>query len=48
MKRFFNVSGPCLPEKHYMIPSQQRCKGIKQLIDQIFFRLFPEKKIPQI
>ncbi len=34
MKRFFNVSGPCLPEKHYMIPSHRRIKGLRELIDQ--------------
>ncbi len=34
MKRFFNISGPCLPDEHYMIPSQQRCKGLMELIDQ--------------
>ncbi|MEZ4527873.1 MAG: AAA-like domain-containing protein [Desulfobacterales bacterium] len=34
MKRFFNISGPCLPEKHYMIPSEHRIKGLRGLIDQ--------------
>ncbi len=34
MKRFFNISGPCLPDEHYMIPSLQRCKGLMELIDQ--------------
>ncbi len=34
MKRFFNISGPCLPDEHYMVPSLQRCRGLMELIDQ--------------
>ncbi|MDM8552458.1 AAA-like domain-containing protein [Desulfobacterales bacterium HSG2] len=34
MKKFFNIAGPCHPDKHYMLPAQERCKGIKDLIDQ--------------
>ncbi len=34
MKRYFNIAGPCLPEKHYMIPSEHRIKGLRELIDQ--------------
>ena len=34
MKKFFNVAGPCNPSKHYMIPSETRCTGIRDLIDQ--------------
>ncbi len=34
MKKFFNVSGPCYPDKHYMLPAQERCKGILDLIHQ--------------
>lgn len=33
MKKYFNVSGPCVPEKPYMLPAQERCKGILDLID---------------
>lgn len=34
MERFFNISGPCFASEHYMIPSEQRCKGVVALIDQ--------------
>ena len=33
MKRYFNVSGPCHPDKHYMLPAQERCKDLLDLID---------------
>ncbi len=34
MKRYFNIAGPCLPGEHYMIPSERRIKGLRELIDQ--------------
>jgi len=34
MKKTFNVAGPCHPNKHYMLPSQERCQGLMQLIEQ--------------
>lgn len=34
MKRYFNVAGPCIPGKHYMLPAQERCRGILDLVDQ--------------
>lgn len=33
MKKFFNVSGPCYPDQHYMLPAQERCQGLPDLID---------------
>ncbi len=33
MGKKFNTTGPCMPGKHYMIPSQNRCKGATDLID---------------
>ena len=30
---YFNTSGPCNKEKHYMIESSTRLKGVEQLID---------------
>ena len=33
MKKFFNVSGPCRPDKHYMLPAQARCGGLLDLIE---------------
>jgi hypothetical protein len=34
MKKTFNIAGPCDPNKHYMLPSQDRCQGLLQLIEQ--------------
>ena len=34
MRRYFNVAGPCVPGKHYMLPAQERCRGILELVDQ--------------
>jgi len=34
MKKYFNIAGPCNPDEHYMILSESRCKGIKDLIEQ--------------
>ncbi len=33
MKKFFNVSGPCYPDEHYMLPAQERCQGLLELIE---------------
>lgn len=34
MRKFFNISGPCNPEEHYMLPAQERLTELRQLIDQ--------------
>uniref|UniRef100_UPI0005EAF7E5 ATP-binding protein n=1 Tax=Desulfonatronovibrio magnus TaxID=698827 RepID=UPI0005EAF7E5 len=34
MNRYFNIAGPCVPDEHYMIPTEQRCKGLDILIEQ--------------
>jgi hypothetical protein len=34
MPKFFNTTGPCYPEKHYMLPAQARCQGLLKLIEQ--------------
>ena len=34
MARFFNTSGPCRPEDHYMLPPERRLGGVRRLIDQ--------------
>ncbi len=34
MKKYFNIAGPCNPDEHYMIPSESRCAGIADLIEQ--------------
>jgi len=31
--RYFNVAGPCIKAKHYMIDAASRLQGIEQLID---------------
>ena len=34
MARFFSTSGPCRPEKHYMLPAEPRVKALRRLIDE--------------
>ncbi len=34
MKKYFNTSGPCHPNKHYMLPAQERCRGLLSLIER--------------
>ncbi len=34
MKKYFNTSGPCWPNKHYMLPAQERCRGLLDLIER--------------
>ena len=37
MDRFFNTAGPCLPQRHYMIPPEQRLGQVRELIDRAAF-----------
>ena len=32
--RFFNTTGPCFPDHHYMVPPLQRLQGVERLIAQ--------------
>ncbi len=34
MKKTFNIAGPCHPDEHYMLPAQERCTGLIDLIEQ--------------
>ena len=34
MPKTFNVTGPCHPNKHYMLLTQERCQGLLQLVEQ--------------
>jgi hypothetical protein len=34
MQQYFNVAGPCVPDEHYMLPAQERCRGVMDLIEQ--------------
>lgn len=34
MKKYFNTAGPCQPNKHYMLPAQERCQGLLSLIER--------------
>ena len=34
IERFFNTTGPCFPERHYMVPPLPRLKGMMRLIKQ--------------
>jgi hypothetical protein len=36
-KRFFNVAGPCIPGKHYMLDARRRCSELTELIDREHF-----------
>ncbi|QEP43134.1 ATP-binding protein [Ectothiorhodospiraceae bacterium BW-2] len=33
-KRYFNTTGPCFPDHHYMVDPLKRLKGVEQLIEQ--------------
>ena len=40
MPRFFNTAGPCDPSKHYMLRSEDRLPGIRELVDaELYFVL---------
>lgn len=32
MERFFNITGPCIPGEHYMLPALDRMPGIRRLV----------------
>nr|MDJ0841961.1 ATP-binding protein [Acidobacteriota bacterium] len=32
MEKFFNTAGPCIPDRHYMLPSEARCADLHQLV----------------
>ncbi len=34
MEKYFNIAGPCIPGKHYMLPALGRLPGIWRLIDR--------------
>jgi len=34
MKKTFNIAGPCRPAEHYMLPTEERCVGLLDLIEQ--------------
>lgn len=34
MKRYFNITGPCLPCEHYMVDLQSRLAVMKKMIDR--------------
>ena len=33
MSRLFNVSGPCQPHRHYMLPAMRRLPSVREIID---------------
>lgn len=33
MRKRFNVTGSCNPEKHYMVDTEKRFKTVEELID---------------
>jgi hypothetical protein len=34
LQKYFNVAGPCVPGEHYMLPAQDQCPGVLDLIAQ--------------
>ena len=34
MERYFNIAGPCIPSRHYMLPALDRLPGVRRLIDR--------------
>ncbi len=34
MQKYFNITGICYPEKHYMVNLERRLKEIQKLIDR--------------
>src|SRR5690349_350374 len=34
MARFFNTAGPCLPDRHYMLPPERRIGEMRTLIER--------------
>lgn len=34
MKKHFNTAGPCWAHKHYLLPTQERCQGLLELIER--------------
>lgn len=34
MPRLFNVSGPCQPHRHYMLPAMRRLPSVREIIDE--------------
>ena len=34
MEKYFNITGPCFPSKHYMLPALDRMPEVRRLVDQ--------------
>ena len=34
MDKYFNIAGPCFPNRHYMLPALDRMPEIRRLVDQ--------------
>ncbi|MEV6948091.1 ATP-binding protein [Streptomyces sp. NPDC051172] len=32
--RYFNTAGPCIPERHYMLPAQERLPQAREIVDE--------------
>ncbi len=46
MARFFNTSGVCRPEKHYMLPAEPRITGLRRLIDdELYFVVHAPRQV---
>jgi type II secretory pathway predicted ATPase ExeA len=46
MPRFFNVAGPCYPDKHYMLPWERRIPDIRKLVDdELYFVIHAPRQV---
>lgn len=46
MQRYFNTTGPCREELHYMLPATGRVQGLKALIDQqLYFVIHAPRQV---
>ena len=34
MEKYFNIAGPCFPNRHYMLPALDRMPEIRRLVEQ--------------
>ncbi len=46
MAKFFNTSGPCRPEDHYIIDIGERFKNIRKLIDNKHYFILHAPMLP--
>ena len=46
MAKYFNVSGPCTPEVHYMLPAEERLEGVDLFIERgLYFVIHAPRQV---